>query len=108
MTKAEQAKANVIELLFSAGFIPDGDTRSAASSSSDYMRNTADKQSKEWAAASGRLRFVKFGTSIKATVGARTTALYRVEGKGILGVKGIASLNTSDVGAIRTVLEGLK
>ncbi|KUZ89159.1 hypothetical protein WI73_21560 [Burkholderia ubonensis] len=55
----------------------------------------------------GRQRFVKSGTTIKATVGPRATALYRIEGAGLEGVRGIATLATTELSAIRTAVESL-
>lgn len=55
----------------------------------------------------GRQRFVKSGTAIKATVGPRTTALYQIAGVGINGVRGIATLATNELGAIRSAIESL-
>ena len=107
MNKAKQAKESVIDLLIKSGFIPDGDTRTSLSPSSDYMRKTDDKQSKEWASASGRLRFLKVGTNIKATVGDRTTAIYRVERAGLKGVKGIGTFDTVNISEILSAVKGL-
>ena len=103
MNKSQQEKINVIELILNSGFISDGDTKN----STDYMRVAADNQSKEWATSSSRLRFKKSGTNIKVTVGSRTTSFYRQEGKGLTGVKGIVTLNTSDIKEISKVLGNL-
>ena len=52
-------------------------------------------------------RFALGTTNIKATVGKRTVAVYRVEGQGLAGVAGIASLDTSDIDRLRSVLASL-
>lgn len=107
MKKSDLAKASVIDLLLEAGFIPDGDTHSASAPASNYMRKTSDQLSKEWATAAARLRFKKPGTNIKATVGARTTAIYKIDGKGLNGVKGLASIDTSQLCEIAKILNNL-
>jgi len=83
VTIAEQAMADVKQILLEAGFVDDGES------------------------IAGRKRYVKRGTNIKATVGKRTTAIYRIEGPGLNGVRSLASLSTRDLGGLRALLQSL-
>lgn len=107
MTKNQQAMAAVIELLLAAGFLPDGETRQEHVRIPTAKAPVFGHSGGVLATLGGRQRYVKAGTAIKATVGPRTTALYRVDGGGIEGVRGIATLATSEVTAIRMAIESL-
>lgn len=101
MSAADRAKAEVIAVLLEAGFVPDGE----AGYTTSYLRTF--NGACEWARTNSRARLRKEGSDVKATVGARTTALYRVTGPGLDGVRGIASLDTKDLSAIRTAVAGI-
>lgn len=49
------------------------------------------------------------GTNIKATVGKRTTAIYRVgsQSEGLAGVSGIATLDNRDIEQVKAVIAAL-
>lgn len=106
-SKSEQVMADVIQALLDAGFEPDGLTKEQIVRIPTRNSPLFGKTGGELAKFGGRQRFAKTGTSVKATVGARTTAIYRSEGKGLEGVKGIASLETKDIEAVRVALAGL-
>lgn len=107
MTKNQQAMAAVIDLLLVAGFVPDGETRQEHVRIPTANAPVFGHSGGVLATLGGRQRFVKSGTLIKATVGPRTTALYRVEGAGLEGVRGIATLATKELSVIRTVVDTL-
>jgi DNA polymerase-3 subunit epsilon len=105
--RGHQALAAALNALLAAGFVPDGHTlqeqvRIPTSRSPVYGQSGG-----ELATLGGRQRLALPGTNVKATVGPRTLALYRVEGQGLDGVAGIASLATSDLAAIERVLAGI-
>jgi len=99
--------ALVIQSLLDAGFHPDGETREETVRVPTSKSLLYGKSGGELAKFGGRQRFAKAGTTVKATVGGRTTAIYRVEGKGLEGVKGIATLDTKNIDAVRNALAGL-
>jgi hypothetical protein len=107
VSKTEQAMGEVIQALLDAGFRPDGHTQvlivRVPSRSSPVFGRTGG----ELAKFGGRQRFAKPGTTVKSTVGARTTAIYRIDGKGLEGVHGIASVDTKNIEAVRAALLGL-
>lgn len=107
VSKAEIAMGEVIQALLDNGFDPDGHTQEQIVRVPTRKSPLFGKSGGELAKFGGRQRFVKTGTNIKATVGARTTALYRIEGKGLEGVSGIASLNTKDIEGLRGALAAL-
>jgi hypothetical protein len=105
-SKSEQAMAEAIQALLDAGFVPDGSTREEVVRIPTRDSPLFGKSGGELAKFGGRQRFAKPGTDLKATVGARTTAIYLSSG-GITGVKGIAHLNTKDIEAVKTALASL-
>ena len=100
----EQAMASAIDALLSAGFEPDGQTREEILRVPTRAVPLLGLSGGELAKFGGRQRFAKTGTNIKATVGPRTTAIYRIEGKGLEGVRGIATHDTSAADAIRATI----
>jgi hypothetical protein len=107
MNKSEEAMAAVIDMLLAAGFVPDGETRVVHVRIPTANSPVFGRSGGEMAKLGGRQRFVKQGTTIKATIGLRTTALYRSEGNGLNGVRGIATHDTKDLSAICAVVETL-
>lgn len=107
MIKNQQSMTAVIDLLLAAGFVPDGETRQEQVRIPTAKAPVFGHSGGVLATLGGRRRFVKPGTTIKATVGQRTTALYRIEGAGLEGVRGIATLATRELSAIRTAVESL-
>lgn len=107
MTKSEQAMADTIQILLAAGFKPDGQTRiehvRVPTKESPILGGTGGVI----ASFGGRERYTKEGTDIRATVGLRTTSIYRSEGSGKNSVRGIAALPTSDHAGLRKVLSEL-
>ena len=94
----------VIDLLLAAGFVPDGLTaeqtvRVPTKGSPLYGRSGG-----VLATFGGRARLTMPGTDFKATVGARTTYLYRAQGG---NVRGIAHLSTRDIAAVQSALASL-
>lgn len=105
--KSEQAMGAVIDALLSAGFKPDGHTREETVRVATAASPVFGRSGGELAKSGGRQRFSQTGTNVKATVGPRTTAIYRIEGKGIEGVCGIATHKTSDSQAIAATIASL-
>lgn len=106
-SKTEQAMEAVINALLTAGFQPDGQTREETVRIPTAASPVFGRSGGELAKFGGRQRYSQTGTNIKATVGPRTTAIYRVEGKGIEGVCGIATHKTSDSQAIAATISSL-
>lgn len=106
-SKTEMAMAEVIQLLLDSGFQPAGETRAEEVRMPTRNSPVFGMSGGELAKFGGRQRFAKLGTNIKATVGKRTTAVYRVDGAGLQGVTGIASLDTSNIQAMRSVIAQL-
>lgn len=107
MSKTEQAMADAIDVLLSAGFTPDGQTREEIVRVPTQQSPLLGVSGGVLAKFGGRQRFAQADTGVKATVGPRTTAIYRVDGPGLTGVRGIATHNTSDGNAIRATVAGL-
>lgn len=107
MSKALLAVEEVVKCLTAAGFVEDGATRMEHVRVPTKESPVFGQSGGQLATFGGRVRFVKEGTSIKATVGKRTTALYEVVGAGLAGVRGIASLETSDIEKIRAAVSAL-
>lgn len=107
-TKREEAMGAVVDLLLAAGFVPDGQTRAEIVRIPTATSPLYGRSGGELAKLGGRQRFAKPGTTVRATVGSRTTALYRIESKGIEGVRGIATRNTKDLDDIRSIVESLE
>ena len=107
MTKSQQAMADVIQLLLDAGFEPDGATKEEIARIPTVRSPLFGRSGGELAKLGGRQRFVKQGANVKATVGQRTTAIYRVEGKGLDGVRGIASLDTRDMAGVAAAIAAI-
>jgi hypothetical protein len=106
-TKTQQAMAAAIDALLAAGFEPDGQTREEVVRVPTRQSPVLGYSGGELARFGGRQRFAQRGTNVKATVGPRTTAVYRIEGAGLAGVRGIASHDTSDGASIRATIAGL-
>lgn len=100
MSKRKEAKATVVQVLLDSGFVADGATRT------EHVRVPTKRvplygtSGGELATFGGRARFTVPGSGLKATVGDRTTYLYRVpEGGG--QVEGLAHLDTMDVEQVK-------
>jgi len=110
MNKSEQAMADVINALQFAGFVEDGATREEVvrvPTTNSPLFGKIGKNGGALALFGGRMRFAKTGTNIKATVGKRTTSIYRIEGSGPAGVRNIATYNTIELPSIKKVLTTL-
>lgn len=107
MSKSEQAMADAIDALLAAGFLPDGQTREEIVRVPTQQSPLLGLSGGVLAKFGGRQRFAHIASSVKATVGPRTTAIYRVDGPGLAGVTGIATHNTSDAEAIRATLTAI-
>jgi len=105
--RAEQSMAAAIDALLDAGFAPDGQTREEIVRIPTKSSPVYGRSGGELAKLGGRQRFALINTNIKATVGKRTVAVYRVEGEGLAGVSGIASFDTSDIERLRDVIASL-
>lgn len=102
MTKTEQAKRDAIEALLAVGFSHDGKTAQTTARVPTKASPLLGKAGGELRTFGGRLRFVLSGTNIRATVGDRTTSLYRIAAQG--GVQSIAALDTKDIDGLRREL----
>lgn len=107
MSKALLAVEEVLKCLGAAGFVEDGATRTEHVRVPTKDSPVFGQSGGQLATFGGRMRFVKAGTRIKATVGKRTTAIYEVQGAGLAGVRGIASADTSDIEKIRAAVSAL-
>ncbi|MES2877516.1 MAG: hypothetical protein V4713_03770 [Pseudomonadota bacterium] len=107
MNKAAMAMEDAIAYLRSAGFTLDGQTQVAQVRIPTKDSPVFGRSGGELATFGGRMRFVKAGTRIKATVGKRTTAIYEVQGAGIAGVRGIASFDTCEIEKLRAAVNAL-
>lgn len=58
--------------------------------------------------SSGRQRYVRTGTSLRATVGPHTVSLYRQSGVGLAGVKGLATIDIANLAGLESVLATLR
>ncbi len=96
--------AAVIDALLQAGFLPDGETRTEVVRVPTTSSPLFGLSGGELAKFGGRQRFALGTSGIKATVGKRTTAVYRMVGAGLAGVQGIASFDTGDLEKLRQVL----
>lgn len=100
--------ASAIDALLGAGFEPDGKTREEIVRVPTQGSPLLGRSGGELAKFGGRRRFTKAGTNVKVTVGPRTTAIYRVDGRGLEGVRGIATHDTKDREAIHATLATLE
>ena len=107
LNRQEQAMAAAIDALLSCGFAPDGETREEIVRIPTKKSPLYGRSGGELAKLGGRQRYALGDSNIKATVGKRTLAVYRVEGKGLAGVRGVATLDTSDIDRLRIVLASL-
>lgn len=107
MSKAALAMGEAVKCLLSAGFVDDGQTLTEQVRIPTKASPVFGQSGGELATFGGRMRFVKTGTRIKATVGKRTTAIYEVQGAGLAGVRGIASIDTSEIEKIRAAVSAL-
>ena len=96
--------ASALDTLLAAGFIPDGQTRQQQVRIPTRRSPVYGLSGGELATLGGRQRLALPGTCVKATVGPRTLALYRLAWQGTGGVAGIATLDTSDQAGIERVL----
>ena len=105
MTKSELTMQAAIQALATAGFSPDG-----ATFSSEYRMPTKASpllgvSGGELAKFGGRQRFAREGTDLRATVGARTTCLYRHHPGAEYPVEVLANIQTKNVDEIRQALQ---
>lgn len=108
-TPRKTSMSEVIDLLLKSGFVPDGTTETQIVRIPTKRSPLYGKSGGELATMGGRQRFMKPQTKIKATVGKRTTAIYRVGTEGSHnGVQGIATMNTANaVSKLPGILENL-
>ena len=99
--------AGALDTLLAAGFVPDGQTRQERVRIPTRQSPVYGLSGGELATLGGRQRLALPGTSVKATVGPRTLALYRVVGQGLGGVAGVATLDTSDQVGIERALAAM-
>lgn len=95
----------VIELALTYGFEPDGHTKSEHVRIPTTDNPLFGKSGGVDATLGGRQRFSKTGTSIRATIGKRTTYIYRLESPG--RVIGLGSFDTKEVEKIEKLLKEL-
>lgn len=107
LSRAEGAMAAAIDVLQAAGFAQDGATRTEVLRIPTKRSPVYGRSGGELVKLGGRMRFSQAGTSVKATVGKRTVAIYRMEGSGLGGVVGIATFDTSDLDRLKEVLQAL-
>ncbi len=97
-----------IQLLLDDGFVPEGLTVEEGfripKRDSPLFHTAGEELSK----LGTRVRLVKTGTDIRATVGMRSTALFIRAGDSIDGVGNMQSVDTADVREIQAYLEYLK
>ena len=110
MTKSEQAQAEVIQLLFNAGFTADGETARTAVRVPTVANPLFGKAGGVLTTFGGRVRFAKPGTNIRATVGTRTVCLYRVHPGRCHGdrVSHIAMLRVKDIDELKAAVATLQ
>jgi hypothetical protein len=99
--------AAAIDALFRVGFAPDGQTREETVRVPTRSSPVFGRSGGELAKVGGRQRFALTGTDIKATVGRRTVAIYRIVAAGLAGVAGIATVDTADSELLQMVLASL-
>jgi hypothetical protein len=107
LSRSEAAMAAAIDVLQAAGFAQDGATRTEAVRIPTKRSPVYGRSGGELVKLGGRMRFSQAGTSVKATVGKRTVAIYRMDGRGLDGVVGIATFDTSDLDRLKDVLQAL-
>lgn len=108
MSKSQQNLALVFDMLLKSGFALDGKTKEEIVRIPTTKSPLFGKSGGELSKFGGRQRFVKTGTNIRATVGAKTTYIYFIQGAGKDCVKGIASHDTGDIEAIRKTIQSLE
>lgn len=104
LTRAQLAMADAIDRLLDQGFVPDGQTRVEIVRVPTRSSPLLGRSGGVLARLGGRQRFMRTGTDLRATVGPRTVAIYRVTGTGVAGV---AAFDTSDLAKLSQVLEHL-
>jgi hypothetical protein len=105
MNKSQSAMMEVIATLTEAGFVPDGETRKETVRIPTTKAPVYGGIGGELTTMGGRQRFHLPETNIKATVGPRTTAIYRVvERKSQF----IGTFDTKDLTLIQQALGELK
>lgn len=104
---SDLAITTVIDLLLAAKFIPNEQARVKIFQNSSANNPLFGKSSKYLAKIGSRLRFEKVGTNIKATVSAKTTYFYFLQGFGTDCVKSIASHDTKNINSIKTTVDSL-
>ncbi len=102
MAKGPSAQEQVVALLLAAGFIADGETPRETFRGESPTSRIYGGIGGRLVTTGGRARYALPGTNVKATVGPRSTAVYRV-------INGAATafecFRTKDVEAIRTYVE---
>lgn len=104
MSAAHEAMVKAVEALMKAGFEPNGHTRMEHVRVPTAKTPVYGKSGGKPVTLGGRMRLAKPGTDLKATVGLRTTVIYRTVAPGLAGVQGVAHHNTKDLGAIVATL----
>lgn len=104
-----KARDQAIQILLDAGFVQDGATAETTVRIPTVRSPSFNggRSGGELAHFGGRPRFVLQDSNVKATVGQRTVNIYRSEGGGLEGVRGIAHLKTSDLDGLKAALSKL-
>lgn len=97
-----------IQVLLEDGFEPEGLTEEERSCIPRKATQVHHAAGEELSRTSARVRLVKRGTAIRATVGSRSTALFIRDGDSIDGVVDMQSIATANVREIMEYLEYLK
>ncbi len=104
-SKASDAVAAVLDLLRAAGFVDDGVTREEAVRVPTRSVPLLGRSGGELATFGGRVRYAKPGTNVKATVGKRTTCIYRLADGTVQSSKSIDTAKLEDVRAAVELME---
>jgi len=98
---AAQAMEAVVTLLTEAGFEADGTTRRESVRVATRASPVYGCSGGEVATFGGRARYAKRGGDLRATVGKRTTCIYRVADAVVVSSK---TLDTKDIEGVRAAM----
>lgn len=102
MTKSEKALHEAVQELLKSGFERSGTTLKQTIRVATAKSPAFGKSGGELVTLGGRLRFNKPDTNICVTIGKRTFYMYEKVGS---DVKGLATLNTSEIDKIKKLLK---
>jgi len=106
-SKSAMAMGQVVDVLLDAGFIPDGKTHEEIVRLPTLNNPPLGQSGGELAKFGGRRRFARPGTTIRATVGPRTTFLYRIGSKSTEGIRAILRTSTTNIEEIKAAVSAL-